>query len=418
MPAAPSPAATLTPGELVAQRTITAYTLTPAQLQKSEALHRTGLAFSLASTLFGLAVLVALIAVRFGPKVQRVVESISRRRFTQAAIFVPALLLTLRLLEFPLDVYGQHIWRAYGLSVQGWGSWLGDWAKAQLLAAVFATLAVWALYAIIRRAPKRWWLYAWLAALPVMAAMVFAAPVVIDPLFNRFEPLAGANPELTHQLRGLAQSAGLSVPESRIFLMHASDKVTTYNAYVTGFGATKRIVVWDTTARDLTLPQTLFIFGHEMGHYVLHHIYLGMGFAAVLLLVGFCLTQRLAQAALARYGKRWHIRAIGDWSSLPLLLLLASLVSFFGEPLGNSFSRWQEHQADLYGLAITRPVTPDAGQVAAQAFQLLGEKSYSYPTPSPLLVFWSYSHPPIAERVRLALSIPRADGPLPQAEQK
>jgi Zn-dependent protease with chaperone function len=200
--------------------------------------------------------------------------------------------------------------------------------------------------------------------------------------------------------------------------MHASDKVTTYNAYVTGFGATKRIVVWDTTARDLTLPQTLFIFGHEMGHYVLHHIYLGMGFAAVLLLVGFCLTQRLAQAALARYGKRWHIRAIGDWSSLPLLLLLASLVSFFGEPLGNSFSRWQEHQADLYGLAITRPVTPDAGQVAAQAFQLLGEKSYSYPTPSPLLVFWSYSHPPIAERVRLALSIPRADGPLPQAEQK
>jgi Zn-dependent protease with chaperone function len=248
--------------------------------------------------------------------------------------------------------------------------------------------------------------------------MVFAAPVLIDPLFNRFEPLAGTNPELTRQLRGLAQSAGLPIPESRIFLMRASDKVTTYNAYVTGFGATKRIVVWDTTARDLTLPQTLFIFGHEMGHYVLHHIYLGMGFAAVLLLVGFWLTQRLAQAALARYGKRWHIRAVGDWSSLPLLLLLAALVSFLGEPLGNSFSRWQEHQADLYGLAITRPVTPDAGQVAAQAFQLLGEKSYSYPTPSPLLVFWSYSHPPIAERIRFALSFPRAAGPLPDLEQK
>ena len=418
MPAAPSSAAALTPGELVAQRSITAYTLTPAQLQKSEALHRTGLALSLASTIFGLGILVALIAVRFGPKVQRVVESISRRRFTQAVIFVPALLLTLALLEFPLDVYGQHIWRAYGLSVQGWGSWLGDWAKAQLLAVLFAILTVWALYAIIRRAPKRWWLYAWLAALPVMAAMVFATPVLIDPLFNRFEPLAATNPELAHQLRGLAQSAGLRIPESRILLMHASDKVTTYNAYVTGFGATKRIVVWDTTARDLTLPQTLFIFGHEMGHYVLHHIYLGMGFAALLLLVGFWLTQCLAQATLARYGKRCHIRAIGDWSSLPLLLLLTSLVSFFGEPLGNAFSRYEEHQADLYGLAITRPVTPDAGQVAAQAFQLLGEKSYSYPTPSPLLVFWSYSHPLIAERVRLALSIPRAAGSLPHPGHK
>ncbi len=138
MPAAPSSAATLTPGELVAQRTIAAYTLTPAQLQKSEALHRTGLALSLASTIFGLGILVALIAARFGPKVQRVVESISKRRFTQAVIFVPALLLTLAFFEFPLEVYGQHIWRAYGLSVQGWSSWLADWAKAELLAVLFS----------------------------------------------------------------------------------------------------------------------------------------------------------------------------------------------------------------------------------------------------------------------------------------
>ena len=116
------------------------------------------------------------------------------------------------------------------------------------------------------------------------------------------------------------------------------------------------------------------------------------------------LTQRLAEAALARYGDRWQIRSLGDWSSLPLLLLLASLLSFFGEPLGNAFSRWEEHQADVYGLAVTRPVTKDAGQIAAQAFQLLGEKSYSYPNPSPFLVFWSYSHPPISERIRYTLS--------------
>jgi STE24 endopeptidase len=205
-----------------------------------------------------------------------------------------------------------------------------------------------------------------------------------------------------------------------------------YNAYVTGFGATKRIVVWDTTARDLTVPQTLFVFGHEMGHYVLHHIYLGMAFTAVLLLVGFWLTQRLAQAALARFGRRCQIRALGDWSSLPLLILLVSLLSFFGQPLANTFSRWQEHQADLYGLAITsasgrpsasharhQPITPDAAQVAAQAFQLLGEKSYSYPNPSPLLVFWSYSHPPIAQRIRFALSNPPgASTTLPEGGQK
>ncbi|MGA3125955.1 MAG: M48 family metallopeptidase [Candidatus Korobacteraceae bacterium] len=398
------PAAPLTPGELVAQRTITAYTLAPAQLRKSEALHRTGICLSLASTVLGIAVLVALIALRFAPKLQRVVESISRRRFLQALILIPALLLILACCQMPLELYGHHISLAYGLSVQGWLSWLADWAKAELLTLVFATLALWAIYAGIRRAPSRWWFYAWLVSLPIMAALVFAAPVLLDPLFNRFEPLAKSNPELTAQLQSLARSSGLEIPQSRIFLMHASDKVTTYNAYVTGFGATKRIVVWDTTARDLTLPQTLFIFGHEMGHYVLHHIYLGLAYSALLFFAGFWLTARLAGAALARFGQPLQIRALGDWSSLPLLLLLASLLSFFGEPLASTFSRWEEHQADLYGLTVTAPVTKDAGQVAAQAFQLLGQNSYSYPNPSPFLVFWSYSHPPIAQRIRFAIS--------------
>jgi STE24 endopeptidase len=404
MPTTASQETKLSPGEVIAQHTIAAYTLTPEQLRKSEGLHRTGVVLSLTSTVFGLAVLAALIAMRFAPKVQRVVESISKKRFVQASIFVPVLLLTLSFFELPLEIYGHHISRAYGLSVQGWGSWLGDWAKAELLTVIFATLTLWGLYVGIRRAPKHWWFYAWLFTLPIMAAMVFAAPVIIDPIFNRFEPLAKTNPELTTKLRSLAHSAGLEIPESHIFLMHASDKVTTYNAYVTGFGATKRIVVWDTTARDLTLPQTLFVFGHEMGHYVLHHIYLGLGFGALLMFAGLWLTQRLAEASLARFGEPWHIRAMGDWSSLPLLILLASLLSFFGAPLGNAFSRWEEHNADVYGLAVTRPVTENAAQAAAQAFQLLGEKSYSYPNPSPFLVFWSYSHPPIAQRIRFALS--------------
>lgn len=417
MPATASSTVTISPGERIAQHTVTAYTLTPEQLRKSEGLHRTSVTLSLASTVFGLAVLAVLIAVRFGPKVQRVAESISKRQFVQALIFVPGLLLTLAFFELPLEVYGHHISRAYGLSVQGWGSWLLDWGKAELLVLVFATLTLWGLYVLIRRAPRRWWFYTWLATLPVMAAMVFAAPVLIDPLFNRFEPLAATNPALTAQLQNLAHSAGLDIPESRIFLMHASDKVTTYNAYVTGFGATKRIVVWDTTARDLTLPQTLFIFGHEMGHYVLHHIYLGLAFSALLLFAALWLIQRLAEAALARWGGHWQIRAIGDWSSLPLLLLLASLLSFFGEPLGNSFSRWEEHNADVYGLSVTRPVTKNAGQVAAQAFQLLGEQSYSYPNPSSFLVLWSYSHPPIAQRIRFVL-YSQPDAAQPHAPSK
>ncbi len=399
----------LTPGELVAQHPVTAYTLTPQQMQRSIGLHRAGLVLSFASTFFGFAILAVLIAVRFGPKLQRVAECASKKGLLQAAIFVPALLFTYSIFQLPLEVYGHHIALAYGLSVQSWFSWLADLAKSELLTAVFATLTLWGLYTLIRRSPRRWWFYAWLATLPIMAGMVFISPILIDPLFNRFEPLANTQPRLTEQLRSLAHSAGLDIPPSRIFLTHASDKVTTYNAYVTGFGATKRIVVWDNTARDLTLPQILFVFGHEMGHYQLHHIYLGLAYSALLAFAGFWLLQRLAECALRRYGPQWRLRSVGlsslgDWASLPLLALIASLLMFFGTPLASAFSRWEEHQADVYGLAITRAVTPDAGQVAAQAFQLLGEKSYSYPNPSPLLVFWSYSHPPIAQRIQFALS--------------
>ena len=399
----PTAAAKLSPGEVVAQRTITGYTLTPAQLRKSEALHRQSLALNFGSIFFSLAVLVVLLTVRFGPKVQRVAEAVSRKRLVQAFICVPTLLLMLALFDLPFAIYAHHISRAYGLSVQGWSGWLADQAKAELLTVVFATACAWGLYTGIRKAPTRWWFYSWLITLPIMAAMVFVAPVIIDPIFDRFDPLARTNPELTTQLRSLAHSSGLDIPESRIFLMHASDKVTTYNAYVTGFGATKRIVVWDNTARDLTLPQTLFIFGHEMGHYVLHHIYLGMAYTALLMFVGIWLIQRLALWALTRYGAALGIRSLADWSSLPLLVLLASLLSFLGSPLASTFSRWEEHNADVYGLSVTRPVTPDAAQAAAQSFQILGEKSYSYPNPSPFLVFWSYSHPPIAERIQFVL---------------
>ena len=240
--------------------------------------------------------------------------------------------------------------------------------------------------------------------LPIMAAMVFAAPVIIDPLFNRFEPLAKTNPELTTQLRSLAHSSGLDIPESRIFLMHASDKVTTYNAYVTGFGATKRIVVWDTTARDLTLPQTLFVFGHEMGHYVLHHIYLGLAFCALLLFAGFWLTRRLAQATLARFGQTLADRALGDWSSLPCSSFLPRFSPF-------SANHWPTHSAD--GKSI-RPMSTawqsphPSPQTPPRSLLKPSNSSAKDPTPIPIPLpcssFWSYFHPPIADRIRFVIS--------------
>jgi len=241
--------------------------------------------------------------------------------------------------------------------------------------------------------------------------LIFVAPVILDPMFNKFEPLEKTQPQLVSEIEKVTQRGGLDIPRDHMFEMEASEKVTTYNAYVTGIGATKRVVVWDNTSRDMTIPETLFVFGHEMGHYVLNHIYKGLAFFSAMTLLGFWLGQKIVLAMLARWGDAWHIRGIDDLAALTVLMLALSLLTLVGEPIGNAFSRYQEHQADVYGLEVTHSLFPHNGEVAASAFQKLGEKSYDYPTPNPLLVFWSYSHPSIPERIRFSLQYDPWDAP-------
>jgi STE24 endopeptidase len=306
--------------------------------------------------------------------------------------------------SLPIEIYGHHISRAYGLSIQNWPSWVADWCKTEAIFLVITVLAVLALFWIIRKSPHHWWFYFWLATLPFTVLLVFIAPVILDPMFNTFVPLEKTQPQLVAAIEQVTQRGGLEIPPDRMFEMKASEKVTTYNAYVTGIGATKRVVVWDNTARDMTIPETLFVFGHEMGHYVLHHIYKGLAFFAALSFVGFWLGQKLALAVLARWGERWQIRGINDLASLAVLLLTLSLLSFVAQPIASTYSRYQEHQADVYGLEVTHGVFPNNNEVAASAVQKLGEKSYDYPTPNRLLIFWLYDHPSIAERVRFAVN--------------
>jgi Zn-dependent protease with chaperone function len=187
-----------------------------------------------------------------------------------------------------------------------------------------------------------------------------------------------------------------------MYEMAASEKVTTYNAYVTGLGASKRVVVWDNTSKDLTIPQTLFIFGHEMGHYVLNHVWKLVGFTVLGLLVALGLAHLVIGGMLARWGAAWGIRDLADWASLPALFLVLSLFGFLTEPITCAVSRHYEHQADVYGLEVTHGLVPDSSQVAAQAFQKLGEKGFAYPDPNPLFVLWTYDHPPIGDRIKFA----------------
>ena len=383
---------------------ITAYTLPPELYLKAHHLNRIRFRLALLSFVYGIAVLWLILGWKLAPKYRSWSERFSTKSFLQSALFSPLMLLTIAIFTLPLDVYGEWVEKQYGISIQGWDSWSWDWMKAELITIVIGTILIWLLYVVIRRSAHRWWFYFWLITLPIGVFLFFLQPLVIDPMFHKFEPLQQKDPALTASLERMVDRAGQSIPPERMFWMGAGEKTTDLNAYVTGLGASKRIVVWDTTIAKMNTAQIVFVAGHEMGHYVLQHIPKGLAFFAVLLLVAFYLGYRCVGWLLERRGSRWEIRGLEDWASLPVLLLLLSVFLFVINPVGSAFSRYFEHQADQYGLEVTHGLTPDSGQIAAQAFQVLGEVSLSDPNPNPINVFLFYGHPPISDRVRFCLT--------------
>ncbi len=392
------------PAQSAASRTITEYSLPPDLHRKAHDRNRIQFWLALIGFVYGIVVLWLVLRWRLAPKYRDWSERFSSKSFLQSLVFSPLLLLTLAILTLPLDIYGESIEKKYGLSVQGWGSWGWDWVKGELISLVIGTILIWLLYLVIRRSARRWWFYFWLITLPLGVFLFFLQPLVIDPLFHKFEPLQQKDPALTASLEQLVKRAGQDIPPERMFWMGAGEKTTGLNAYVTGIGASKRIVVWDTTIAKMSTPQIVFVAGHEIGHYVLQHIPKGLTFFAVLLLLALYLGYRCIGWVLARWGAEWQIRGLGDWASLPALLLLLSVWSFAVNPIASAFSRYFEHQADQYGLEVTHGLTPDSSQVAAQTFQVLGEVDLSDPDPNGMNVFLFYDHPPISDRVRFSLT--------------
>jgi STE24 endopeptidase len=329
-------------------------------------------------------------------------ERVSSRRFVQVLLYAPPLVFTLALMSLPFDLWDHWLERTFGLSVQGWSSWFGDWMTNQIIALILGTLLIWILYGVVRRSPRRWWFYFWLAAMPLVLAVFFVQPLVIDPLFFKFTPLAATQPLLVTKLEQVVQRGGVQIPPERMFEMNASTKLTALNAYVTGFGASKRAVIWDTTLAKATTPEVLFVFGHEMGHYVLHHIPKEIAIYASSLLGLFYLGQQLSTSMLRRWRSEWRIRDVGDWASLPVLLFVLTALSVLATPAFNAVSRHFEHEADRYGLEVVHGVVADQGKVAAAFFEKSGEINLADPDPSTWAKIWFFDHPTRPERVHFA----------------
>ncbi|HJQ38887.1 MAG TPA: M48 family metallopeptidase [Thermoanaerobaculia bacterium] len=348
-----------------------------------------------AGTAYGIGVLALLLLSGASRRMRDLAARITKRWWLMTALYIVFFVLATALLDLPLSYYASYVVpHQFDLSDQTFGAWLSDEAK-ELAIGLFISVIVGTISLLVIRKVRRWWLLLWALTIPFILLMVVIQPVILDPVFNKFEPLK--NEHLKQSLLTLASRAGIE--GGNVYQVDKSKQTKTMNAYVNGIGPTKRIVMWDTLLAKMTEDEVLAVMGHEMGHYVMKHMWKGLAFFIALAFGVYWIGQRIHDRGIARWGAKWGITGSGDPASVPWLLLIVSVISFLLSPVGSSFSRHLEHNADIFSLEVTHLNEP-----MARAFVKLAEDSKRDPSPHPFIKFWRYSHPPIAKRIDFSLS--------------
>lgn len=320
------------------------------------------------------------------------------QNYSLALFFYVTLLVVLsKLVGLGLDYYGFRLEHRYKLSNQKFRSWIWDEAKGLMVSVVMAGLLVELLYFIIRQSQQHWWVFAWLGFLGVAILIAQLAPVILFPIFYKFEPLQ--NEELKARLTRLGERAGTRV--RGVYKWHLSEKSKKANAALTGLGNTRRIILADTLLDNYSPDEIEAVLAHELGHHVHNHILKSIGVQAGVTFLGFW----TANWALHYSIDRWHMfESISDFANLPLLVLIFTLLSFLLMPALNAFSRYNERQADRYAFESIASVVPFVSSMNKLAEQNLAER-----TPSRWVEWWFHSHPAIARRVTAAEAWSRAN---------
>lgn len=388
------------PGASIERAPIDDY-FTAGQVDRSEAFFDAVKWMSWLGLAVHLAVAVALAFTPVGRRLVGVVRQRVRPWWLQVPALVAAVLLVDRLATLPFAVRSEVVSRDYGLSTQAWGSWSLDLAKGVLINLLVLSLVLVALIGLARRFTRTWFVPASIGAAALVFGLSFAYPVVIEPAFNDFTPLP-AGPLRTHLLE-LADESGVTV--SDVLVADASTRTTSVNAYVSGFGATKRIVVYDTLL-DAPDREVELVVAHELGHAADDDVLVGTAEGAL----GAALAVVLLYLALRPERLRRPVGAgsVGDPAVVPLLLGLVVLVMFVASPLQNSVSRQVEARADAHSLDLTGD--PE-GFIKMQ--QRLALTNISHLEPNPVLGFWFSSHPATLDRIGMALAWERLHGDTP-----
>lgn len=366
----------------------------PEPSEKAMQYYRSGNRLWIVRQLWGFAVPALILFTGLSARLRNASRALGHRWFFVILVYFVLYNLLNFVIDLPLAYYAGFVRQhAYGLSNQSLVKWFSDAIKGLLVGTVAGCLFLWVPYLLLRVSPRRWWLYTSLAAVPLMFVTMLVVPIWVAPLFNKFGPMQ--DKELEARILVLADRAGIE--GSRVFEVEKSADTKTLNAYVTGVWNTKRIVLWDTLLNKLEPEEVLAVMAHEMGHYVLHHVVIGIWLGCLGVLISLYAVYRLAGLLMRRFQVRFGFTDLADVASLPLILILVHAVSLAIEPAALAISRHIEREADRFGLELMQD-----NRAAATSFVKLQHENLSNPRPGPLFIFWRASHPPLGERIEFA----------------
>ena len=360
---------------------------------RSDAYFEGGYWLQLWDFLIGIGLAYLLLAGRWSARMRDLAERLTRRRPLQTLIYWVQYLIVMTLITFPMTVYeGYFREHEYGLATQSFVPWLGDQLKGVMVGMILGGILVTALYGVVRKLPRTWWIWGSVVTIVFMTFALLISPIFVEPLFNKYTPVT--DPAIREPILRLARANGIETRD--IFVFDASRQTTRVSANVAGFLGTERIALNDNLLKRCTLPEIETVMAHEMGHYVLHHIYTTLNFLLIVIFIGFAFLKWSFDFSLRKWGRKWGVRGIGDVAGLPLVVLLLSVFFFVMTPVMNTFSRMQEAEADIYGLNAARQ--PDG-----EAEAVLKLAAYRKMSPGPVEEFIFYDHPSGRSRILMAM---------------
>ena len=364
-----------------------------ADRARSDAYFEGGYWLILWDFLVGAIISLLLLTTRASTYMRDLAERITRFKPIQTFIYWAEYSIVTTVLTFPLAAYeGFFRERTYSLMNQSFGAWFTDQMKGLLIGIILFGLLIVALFGIVRRLQRTWWIWASAVSIVFLMFITLIAPIYIAPVFNKYTKLQ--DERVTQPILSMARANG--IPATDVWEVDASRQSNRVSANVSGFLGTERITLNDNLLKRCTLPEIETTMGHEMGHYVMHHIYKDMLFFGLEALVFFGFLNWSLNWSLARWGERWGIRGIGDTAVVPLVVLLGSLFFFVVTPINNSWVRMQEYEADIFGLDAAGQ--PDG---EARVDLMLGEYRKLDPGPWEEIIF--FDHPSGRTRITAAM---------------